>query len=391
MTNLIVGFGTTGKSIQRYLEKNNEFFSVYDDYQELPINLQFNEKNLENINRVIISPGIKPDHWILKEAKKLKIKITTDIEIFSETTNCKLIGVTGTNGKTTFVYCLSEILNKYGYKTTTAGNIGLSPLDLEDVDKNYDYIIIELSSFQLEYLKYLELDISVITNIFEDHIDWHGTFENYYLSKIKILNFVKNKSNILIGEVDERVVIDKKLKVNRINNKKYNLENFYDEFVNLMVSLCEKFNITEKQVLSYLNNSTNMEHRFEKFYEKNSTIFINDSKSTNFQSVFKATTKVTNSLLILHGLTKGIDPKTLHLSKNVKEVLVPSYMQDHLKLQNVKYTVYTEFGDLKKLIKDKYKDYEYVLFSCGGSSFNEFKNYKERGEQFKQLVMESLK
>jgi UDP-N-acetylmuramoylalanine--D-glutamate ligase len=391
MTNLIVGFGTTGKSIQRYLERNSESFFVYDDYQEIPVNLQFNEKNLKNIKRVIISPGIKPNHWILNEAKKLKIKITTDIEIFSETNNCKLIGVTGTNGKTTFVYCLSEILNKYGYKTTTAGNIGLSPLDLEDIDKNYDYIIIELSSFQLEYLKYLDLDMSVITNIFEDHIDWHETFQNYYLAKIKILNFVKNKSNIFIGEVDERVVIDKKLKVNRINNKKYNLENFYDEFVNLMVSLCERFDISEKQVLNYLNNSTNMEHRFEKFFEKNSTIFINDSKSTNFQSVFKATTKVTNSLLILHGLTKGIDPKTLHLSKNVKEVLVPNYMQDYLKLQNVKYTVYTEFGDLKKLINDKYKDYDYVLFSCGGSSFNEFKNYKERGEQFKQLVMETLK
>lgn len=391
MTNLIVGFGTTGKSIQRYLERNNETYSVYDDYQVIPVNLQFNEKNLENINRVIISPGIKPDHWILKEAKKLNIKITTDIEIFSENNNCKLIGVTGTNGKTTFVYCLSEILNKYGYKTTTAGNIGLSPLDLEDVDKNYDYIIIELSSFQLEYLKNLELNISVITNIFEDHIDWHETFQNYYLAKIKILKFVKNKSNIFIGEFDERVVIDKKLKVNRINNKKYNLENFYDEFVNLMVSLCERFNISEKQVLSYLNNSKNMEHRFEKFFEKNSTIFINDSKSTNFQSVFKATTKVTNSLLILHGLTKGIDPRSLHLSKNVKEVLVPNYMQDYLKLQNVKCTVYREFGDLKKLIIDKYIDYEYVLFSCGGSSFNEFKNYKERGEQFKKLVMESLK
>ncbi len=65
-------------------------------------------------------------------------------------------------------------------------------------------------------------------------------------------------------------------------------------------------------------------------------------------------------------------------------------MQDNLNLQNVKFTVYTEFGDLRKLINEKYKDYDYVLFSCGGSSFNEFKNYKERGEQFKKLVMELL-
>ena len=390
MTNLIVGFGTTGKSIQRYLERNNETFYVYDDFQDIPENLQFKEKNLENINRVIISPGIKPDHWILKEAKKLNIQITTDIEIFSKTNNSKLIGVTGTNGKTSFVYYLSELLNKYGYKSTTAGNIGLSPLELENVDKIYDYIIIELSSFQLEYLNYLDLDISIITNIFEDHIDWHETFQNYYLAKIKILNFVKNNSDIYIGEVDGRVVIDNKFKVNKIDKKKYNLENFYDEFVNLMVSLCERFKISEEQVLSYLNNSKNMEHRFEKFFEKNSTIFINDSKSTNFQSVFKATTKVTNSLLILHGLTKGIDPKTLNLSKNVKEVLVPTYMQDNLNLENVKFTVYTEFGDLRKLINEKYKDYDYVLFSCGGSSFNEFNNYKERGEQFKKLVMELL-
>ena len=133
-----------------------------------------------------------------------------------------------------------------------------------------------------------------------------------------------------------------------------------------------------------------MEHRFEKFFVNDTTIFINDSKSTNFQSVFKATTKVSNALLILHGLTKDIDYRTFQISDNVKEIILPTYMEDLKKLNNInnfKITTYTKFEELKKILFEKSNNYEFVLFSCGGSSFNEFKNYKERGEKFKELVI----
>ena len=390
MTNLIVGFGTTGKSIKRYLERNNETFFVFDDFQEIPENLQFKESNFENINRVIISPGIKPDHWILATARKLNITITTDIEIFANLNKIKLVGITGTNGKTTFVHYLSEILNNKGFVTTTAGNIGVSPLDLIETDKNYDYIILELSSFQLEYLNNIQLEIAIITNIFEDHIDWHKNFNNYAESKLKILKFVKENSNLYIGELDKRLSLEKKFEKNKITMKKYNHKNFYDEFINLMVQVCEKFKINEDDILKILNDAPQMEHRFEKFFVNDTTIFINDSKSTNFQSVFKATTKVSNALLILHGLTKDIDYRTFQISDNVKEIILPTYMEDLKKLNNInnfKITTYTKFEELKKILFEKSNNYEFVLFSCGGSSFNEFKNYKERGEKFKELVI----
>lgn len=391
MTNLIIGYGTTGKSIQKYLQKINESYLIYDDNNEVPDVERFSDTKLENVNTVFVSPGINPNHWILKEAKKLKIKIKTDIEMFSDLNTPKLIGVTGTNGKTSFVNYLSEILNKNGYKSITGGNIGVSPLDYVDDINQYDFIILELSSFQLEYINSIHLEMAIVTNIFEDHIDWHNSFKSYTLTKLKIFNFVKEYSNNYLGETDHRVVIDKNIQFNKVLNKKYNLDNYFDEFVNLMVTVCKKFEIEENEVINFLLNQPTMEHRFEKFFKTDNTIFINDSKSTNFQSVYKATTKVNNALLILHGLTKGMNPKTLKVSESVKEVLLPTYMDKSLNFKNIKVTNYTYFEELKNLIHEKSKNYEYVLFSCGGSSFNEFKNYKERGEKFKEIVMDAMK
>ena len=388
-SSLILGYGSTGHDIEQYLISKNISYLVHDDNKNIDEKFKFNPDNINNIETIFVSPGIKQDHKILKMAASNGIKIMTDIELFSEINNVKLIGVTGTNGKTSFVTLLDRILNKYDIKSKSAGNIGNSPLNLiSDLD-DVDYLILELSSFQLTHLNKLNLEISVVLNIYQDHIDWHKTFEKYIFSKLKIFNFTTNQKNNFLGPVDSQINVEGILpkKVRKFNVENFNLDNYFDDFVSIFVDVCKEFSIPKEDVINFLTSHTSVEHRFEHFYTKNGVKFINDSKSTNLESVNKASYKVKNCLLIMHGLLKGIDIKKLSLSNEIKEVMIPKNSEFDITSQNFSVVEYENFQDLKKYIIRNYKNFDTVLFSCGGSSFSNFKNYMERGEYFKEMIV----
>ncbi len=388
-SSLILGYGSTGQDIQQYLISKNKNYLIHDDKENIDKEYKFNTENINNIETIFVSPGIKKDHEILRMAESSGIKIMTDIELFSEINNVKVIGVTGTNGKTSFVTLLDKILNKYDIKCKPAGNIGNSPLNLISDLNDLDYMILELSSFQLTHLNKLELEMAVILNIYQDHIDWHETFDQYVFSKLKIFNFTTNQENNFLGPVDSQVKAEGILpkKVRKFNEEKFNLDNYFDDFVSIFIDVCEKFSIPKEEVLNFLSSQTSVEHRFELFHTKNGVKFINDSKSTNLESVNKASYKVKNCLLIMHGLLKGIDIKKLALSNEVKEIMVPRNSEFDIKSNNFLVVEYENFEDLKKYIKNNYKNFDTVLFSCGGSSFSNFKNYIERGEFFKEMIV----
>ena len=388
-SSLILGYGSTGHDIEQYLISKNISYLVHDDNKNIDEKFKFNPDNINNIETIFVSPGIKQDHKILKMAASNGIKIMTDIELFSEINNVKLIGVTGTNGKTSFVTLLDRILNKYDIKSKSAGNIGNSPLNLiSDLD-DVDYLILELSSFQLTHLNKLNLEISVVLNIYQDHIDWHKTFEKYIFSKLKIFNFTTNQKNNFLGPVDSQINVEGILpkKVRKFNVENFNLDNYFDDFVSIFVDVCKEFSIPKEDVINFLTSQTSVEHRFEHFHTKNGVKFINDSKSTNLESVNKASYKVKNCLLIMHGLLKGIDIKKLSLSNEIKEVMIPKNSEFDITSQNFSVVEYENFQDLKKYIIRNYKNFDTVLFSCGGSSFSNFKNYMERGEYFKEMIV----
>ena len=388
-SSLILGYGSTGQDIQQYLISKNKNYLIHDDKENIDKKYKFNTENINNIETIFVSPGIKKDHEILRMAESGGIKIMTDIEIFSEINNVKLIGITGTNGKTSFVTLLDKILNKYDIKSKPAGNIGNSPLNLISDSNNLDYLILELSSFQLTHMNKLQLEMAVILNIYQDHIDWHETFEQYVFSKLKIFNFTTNQKNNFLGPVDSQVKAEGILtkKVRKFNEEKFNLDNYFDDFVSIFIDVCEEFSIPREEVLNFLSSQTSVEHRFELFHTKNGVKFINDSKSTNLESVNKASYKVKNCLLIMHGLLKGIDIRKLALSNEVKEIMVPRNSEFDIKSNNFLVVEYENFEDLKKYIKNNYKNFDTVLFSCGGSSFSNFKNYMERGEFFKEMIV----
>ena len=387
---LILGYGATGKDIEKYLISENKKYVIYDDNKTIPNELNFQLEDITNLEMIYVSPGIKKDHKILKIAEESNIKVTTDIEYFNDISNVKIVGVTGTNGKTTFVSLLNKILNKYGYKSNVAGNIGISPLNIINDTENLDFLILELSSFQLCHINKLQIDTSIVLNIYEDHIDWHSSFEEYADSKLKIFNFTVNDQNNFLGSVDEElnindVLLENITVVEDINN--YFLPNYFDEFVSMFVAICRRFEISEMDVIEFLSSEPSAEHRFELFYSKNGVNFINDSKSTNLESVNKASLKVNNCMLIMHGLAKGINPNKLELSDEIKAILVPQNSEFDVSMYKSIVIKYESIEDLQQLIKENYRDFNTVLFSCGGSSFSDFNNYIDRGNYFKKMIV----
>ena len=386
---LILGYGSTGQDIEKFLISKNKKYYIYDDYKTVPKEFTFELSDITNLENIFVSPGIKKDHEIINLAEEKNINLTSDIQYFNEISKVKIVGITGTNGKTSFVTLLDKILKKHGYKSKVAGNIGNSPLNLIDDEENLDFLILELSSFQLSHLTKLDLEISVVLNIYEDHIDWHSSFENYATSKLKIFNFTKNNKNRFLGPVDNQLKKTNLLprNVNVIKDMEaYFLPNYFDDFVSMFIKICSRFKIAKNEVIDFLSSEPSVEHRFELFITKNGVNFINDSKSTNLESVNKASFKVKNCMLVMHGLSKGIGSNKLDLSNEVKKILIPKDSEFDLSKYSKIITEYDSFDELNTIIKTNYKDYETILFSCGGSSFSDFDNYKDRGNYFKKMI-----
>ena len=385
MKKLIFGYGATGKSVEAYFQKNNIKYFIYDDDKEKIISKKqkFKDTKIEEVDEIIISPGIKPTHELLNKVNSLGKAIKTDIDLFNENYKGKLIGVTGTNGKTTLVNLLSNFLNSQGIKAVAVGNVGRSPLEV--IDKEFEYVIIELSSYQLYYLNNLDLNIGIILNIYEDHLDWHKNFREYLDSKKRIKDFIKNgdesiKNNNFIGT----------LKPGEINSNLYkeikDKSIFFDNTIDIFMQVIEKLDLNYESAKEFLINSQNTEHRFELVEVHKDITYINDSKSTNFNSVSMATTKVSNAILIMHGLTKNINSNDLNISKDIKTIILPKDMKVNLTDIQAEVIELDSIFDLEEKLQKIIHSGDTVLFSCGGASFNDFKNYEERGNFFKSVV-----
>ena len=397
MKYLILGYGVTGKSVENYLTNQNADYLIFDDLKE---NLNkvhhskiFSEKNIDLIDIVIISPGIKPDHHLLEQLMSKNVSVKTDIDIFSEHYKGNVIGVTGTNGKTTFVNELNKFLNINNVHSASAGNIGISPLDL--IDTSYEYIILELSSYQLHYTSNLNLDMAVILNIFPDHIDWHESVNNYASSKIKILSFLSEGKS-------ERKIIGSNMgivKTNLPNNIDIKSKNNLKVHRELLLSLGEatrKIGGVElyNRYIEYIEKyEIKLPHRMEQFLKlKNKNItFFNDSKATNYHAVSEASKLFTSGkedgILILHGITKETNENKLNIDPVFKYVIIPEDMNTNLGDHNAEIIHIKHISNLKDILVEILSKNQVVLFSCGGSSFNDFENYQVRGDYFKNLIL----
>jgi len=385
---LIFGYGATGKSVESYFQKNKIEYFIYDDKKlDIENHLIFDKKKFNEIDEVVISPGIKPSHPLVSEINSQGLTINTDIDLFNKVYKGKIIGVTGTNGKTTFVNLLTEYLNSHQIKSIAVGNVGKSPLEI--VGEDYEYVVMELSSFQLYYLNNLILFKAIVLNIFEDHLDWHSDFEDYSNSKLKILKFITNNENTSLQELqtiyeekESKELLFKSAGVLDIVSKL----TLHEDTVYSFIKTVDDLGLRIDSLSDFLLNYKTEAHRFELVDKIKDVTFINDSKSTNFNSLSMATTKINNGILLLHGLTKNISSRDLKISKKVKTILVPEDMEIDLSMTSAKIIKIKSIFDIEQVLTEIIKPGDTVLFSCGGASFNDFKNYQERGNFFKTVV-----
>ena len=395
MKTLIFGYGITGKAVENFFKVKSKEYLIYDDNENVILDIKkellFDDSKTDLIDEIVISPGINPNH---RKIKNFETKnIITDIDLFSREFQGKFIGVTGTNGKTTFVNLLTDFLISKGINAFACGNVGVSPLSINFKDK--DFAIVELSSFQLYYATDVKADFGIFLNFHSDHLDWHEDVKEYKKSKLKLLNFLNSNENLVTGfntfsekplENILNIPINKGKDELLMKNYDFDDLSFPIDTCLAFIKIIEKLDINLDEGYEYLKKEVYSEHRFEFVESINGTNFINDSKSTNFHSMSVATSRVKNALLIMHGITKNIPEDEINISGEIKKILIPNNMNIDIDVPDCEIVKLDSILSLETYLADEYQNFETILFSCGGSSFSDFKDYKDRGLFFKKIV-----
>jgi UDP-N-acetylmuramoylalanine--D-glutamate ligase len=412
-TYAIYGLGLSGVSVRKFLKKKKvKKIYTWDDKNNFKNKKKINffYKALNNVDYIVISPGINIKttrfYSILQKNKK---KIITDLDLFyMQNLPVKSIVVTGTNGKSTTCKLIQHVLRVNKMDAQLGGNIGKPILDLK-IKKN-SIVIIEASSFQLFYTKFIKPTFGVILNITKDHLDWHGTIKNYKNSKFNIFSKQGNQDYALLNNQElikqfrKKHFLSKLKKIQDntltkyIKNKyllsKPNLEN-----VSFVYELSKIFKIKKKIILKALNTFRGLMHRNEIFHQKRGVTFINDSKATSFDATKHALKNKKNIFWIVGGLPKSGDKFNL---KSVRKNIIKSYIIgkhiNYFKKKIEKSVKYKISFNLKKALEDIFKDLQLykrikvvVLLSPASASYDQFNNFVERGNQFKKLTFKYAK
>ncbi len=409
----IYGLGLTGKSVLNYLRKKkvNKIFTHDDKFKVSKTKRKTKFANYLNlVDYIVLSPGININKSKFKKILiKNKKKIITDLDLFFLTNEIKKsIIVTGSNGKSTTCSIIYHVLKKNKFITQLAGNIGKPILDYK-ASKNKIFVI-EASSFQLKYSKFIKPYCAVIINISKDHLDYHGSMEHYINSKLNIFNnqnkndiaFLNNqklkrlykkrrfKGNLIY--LNKKILLKQEIKNNYLNSK-INRENLDFAF-----KVTQHFNIKKKKFLNSLKNFKGLEHRHETFLETKKFKFINDSKATSFEASKNSLLSNKNIIWILGGLPKeGDQIKINSVKKNILKAYIiskyPNFFKSYLK-GKIKYEIKKDLTDtLNKIYidKNKFEEKVTILFSPASASYDKYKNFIERGKDFKKIVKHNVK
>ena len=446
----ILGLGISGMSLAKKLDfkkvkcwDDNSRIRDLAKRQKLDIK-EPNLKNLKITDFLVLSSGINHEltnpHNAIVIAKSLGIPIISDIELI-HLLGLKnyLIGITGTNGKSsTTKFITNSLRHKKFLDSQACGNIGIPFTELEINDDSV--LVIECSSFQLSKIINLRFDISILLNISSDHIDWHKTLKNYISSKEKIFknqtssdhaiiciddkicNNVarqfkkKYKSNLIKISIKKKITDGIFLKESKdcitiinsissdnikINKESINLPFTKANLQNLLTTYTVSFILKQKIeiFIESLKNIKALEHRMEYIGKYKNISFFNDSKSTNVNSSISAIESYKNIFWILGGRKKvgGLSGVEKKLSNILKSFTFGESGQEFKKFME-KYDIYSTYNKnlevtIRKAIQDALQEKEQIniIFSPCASSFDQFKNFEERGDFFKKIVKKRVK
>ena len=429
---MVYGAGLSGLGAENLLKEIGYEVLLVDDKKAMSSEEAL--KYLEGISLFIKSPGI-PYTKLVKEADKAGIEIIDELElayreVSKEKTPPKLIAVTGTNGKTTVTTKIKEMLQFAGKRCEYAGNIGKSfaqlTLDIKD-GRVLDYIVLEMSSYQLENLKEFRADISMVINLAPDHLDRYNSAKEYYDTK---LNIAMNQTigDIFILNIDSSEIIKRlsRISANKFivskNNSAADIHCSNGRVVSEegIIAEAEKFalkgehnlenmlfilavgrltGVTDEVMREFLYNTNSLEHRMEEFLRVDNTLFVNDSKGTNIESTLMAVEAYKDPIVVCGGVDKKLDLEPLieGLKDRCKGIYLIGEIGDGLEEQLTEagypaekiYNGKTLERVVEKMAEQvDVSEKQVILLSPATASFDQFKNYLERGNTFKRLIIE---
>ena len=436
----IIGLGKTGISVAKFFKKNEIEFIAYDTRKDLEIpasiKKEIKEENiilgpLENKlilshDNFIVSPGVCLAKDFIENIENQNKNIQTDIDIFDSYKRKNIICVTGSNGKTSVTLILEHMLNFLGKKVRSGGNVGTPVLEL--LHHDYEYHVLELSSFQLEMTKKIQCEVSLITNITPDHLDRHKSFENYKKIKHKIF---LNSNSIVINRTDKNINVENTSFENSFGNdaapNKSSFGIVKQDGINYIVKGTEKIlsedeiklvgehnlenicaslavinllNLDLEKAVNGIKDFKSIHHRMEKFFDKNKIAWINDSKSTNIESTISAVKSISGSIVLILGgrsktnnydkLQEVLQNKSIYLILygECKNLLDENIQTKHNKVlvEDIKSAI-DEAYLIAKTVQRSEEGKITILLSPACSSFDMYSSYEERGDHFKSEVL----
>ena len=440
----IFGLGLSGLATAHALKEGGANIYIWDDNPKKLSNAEsqglsptkFTELNWGNIDSLVLSPGVplthpKP-HWVVNLARENKVEIIGDFELLARQfrhldSKCQCIAVTGTNGKSTTTALIAHILNKAGYEVQLGGNIGTPILSLSEPSNNKIFVA-ECSSYQIELAPSFQPTIGILLNISPDHLERHGTIENYADIKSRL---VSSSLSSIVGVDDKTSTkIAKRLRTNgqkvseisasqelssgvfvsennlffKNSQKKHKIADLSKLYklrgqhngqnVAAATLACLKVGLTCDLITQGLKSFPGLAHRMEEVAKFGPIQFINDSKATNADATSRALSSFDHIYWIVGGRAKsgGISNLVNNLHRVTKAYLIGESTHDFANMLEGK-VLYKKCGTIDQALKQAFKDAlvgnlqePAIILSPACASFDQYPNFETRGNYFKDAV-----
>jgi UDP-N-acetylmuramoylalanine--D-glutamate ligase len=441
---LVLGAGVTGKSVARFLDSRGASVTLVDDNADGAI--KPDDVKLDDFDAVVISPGWRQDHPFVLQILNSSIELLNEIDIAwdlrgEKAPHQKWIALTGTNGKTTTVEMTAAILQAAGIKAVACGNVGDTVIDAVDRPDAYEVLVLELSSFQLHWMRKAEFRAAAILNIADDHLDWHGSFDAYADAKFSILN----RAEIAILNADDGPVV---VRANRFSGRKvfFSLNtpapgeigvveellvdrafvadpqqaSMICELVDVVptvphnvsnalaaAALARAVDVPHEVIQKALQAFRPGRHRIETVYEADGITWIDDSKATNPHAAGASLMSHLSVVWIAGGLAKGADvePLVQRCASRIKVAILIGTDRHLIEAALIKYA-----PEVPRVVIDPPSDYirggesnslmerviteatnhavagDAVLLAPACASMDQFISYADRGDRFAAAV-----
>ena len=430
---LVLGLSKSGLAVSKLLAAKNEVIATDQKEQSLDtlkelekLNVKFRqsatgEEILDDSFAVLVkNPGIEPHHPCVQKALSLNIPIVNEMEVAYHylPKSVKIIGITGSNGKTTTTTMLYDLLTLHHVPAILGGNIGYPLCDVLDQVKENSVLVLEISDHQLYNLTDFKTDYSVLTNLCPTHLDFHGSYENYINVKKKIFNHHTNRDKAYLNKQNAdslKITEDIKSTKYYFNDDKnyYNDEGIFIEgglviklddikikgshnYENILAALLvlKEFAWDLNIIQNYLKSFNGVEHRLEVVDSKSGIQFFNDSKATNPTSTLIALKTMKGKVnLILGGKERSQDFNELNSEiKKVVRIYAMGEVEERVKTYAEEQNIPCKVCEtLEKAMLEIQKDAskgEVVLLSPASASWDKYDKFETRGEEFKKFIEE---